>query len=200
MKNRRVILIFIMFGLLFFLFHWYIWDLIDFFTLFLIFVPVAIISVIAAVFLIYSIVYAVRNTKELKLKAYVPLIIVVLSILLPLFFPFTEAALNLDFNLNFNARNEVVQLMKTGALKPEGNNENLIVLPEKFKKLSKGGGEVAIERIEGHDIYFFFTFRGVLDHYSDFAYDSDENAQKELGKGYFEVIKLSDAWYYCSFR
>lgn len=57
-----------------------------------------------------------------------------------------------------------------------------------------------IESFTDHDIYLFFTYRGVLDNYSGFVYDPDKNAFGELSKEYFEVVKLSDSWYYCASR
>jgi len=128
------------------------------------------------------------------------LLIITVSTLICLFFPFTKTTLTLDFKLNYKARNEVVELIKTGELKPEETNERLITLPGKYERLSKGGGEVVIEHFSDHDVYLFFTFRGILDNYSGFVYDSNENAWEELSRKYFEVVKLDDSWFFCASR
>lgn len=174
------------------------WDIIDIITPFLIWIPTIFFLVTTVIFLIYSVVYATKNAKYIKQKAFIPLLIIIASILLAVFFPFTNTILNLDFKLNYEARNEVVELIEDEELKPDSSNANLITLPQKYKNLSKGGGEVMIESFIDHDAYLFYTFRGVLDNYSGFIYDPSELALPELGREYFEVTKLSESWYYCT--
>lgn len=189
---------FILFGLLLFLYRWFFWDIIDIITPFLIWIPSIALIFATVIFLIYSVVYATKNAKYIKQRAFFPLIIIVASILLAVFFPFTKIILNLDFKLNYDARNEVVAMIENGELKPDSSNENLITLPKKYKGLSKGGGEVMIESFFDHEAYIFFTFRGILDNYSGFIYDPSYEALQELGREYFEVKQLTGSWYYCS--
>ncbi len=198
MKTKRVCTMFILFGLLLFLYRWFFWDIIDIITPFLIWIPSIAFIFATVIFLIYSVVYATKNAKYIKQRAFFPLIIIVASILLALFFPFTKIILNLDFKLNYDARNEVVAMIENGELKPDSSNENLITLPKKYKGLSKGGGEVMIESFFDHDAYMFFTFGGILDNYSGFIYDPSYEALLELGSEYLEVEQLSESWYYCS--
>ena len=200
MKTKTVCTISIILSILLFLFHWYLWDIIDLVTPFLILVPIIIILVFVAFVLIYTIVYAAKEIKALKLRACIPLLIIVLSIMFNLLVPFTKANLDFNFKLNINARNKVVELIENGELKPEETNENMIALPSKYKRLSKGDGEVMIDCFDNHNAYIFFTYRGIIDNYSGFVYDSDEAALQELSREYFEVEKLCDSWYYCASR
>jgi len=133
MKNKKVITVCISFGVFLFAFRWFYWDIIDIITPFLIFIPTIIILISTVIFLVYSIVYATKNAKKLRSKAFIPLLIVVVFILLNLFFPFTKTTLSLDFKLHYSARNEVVELIKSRELKSEDDNESLILLPQKYR-------------------------------------------------------------------
>lgn len=198
MTDKKIINIYLLFGTFILVFHWFFWDIVDIITPFLIFIPLIIVLISVVGFLIHSFWIASKNVKRLKSKAFIPLLIIIVTILVNIFFPFTDASLQLNFLLNVNARNEVVNLIQTEELKPEKFNNLLIMLPLKYRRLSKGGGEVFIEHFEDHDAYVFFTFRGVLDNFSGFVYDPDEYAIAELETRYVQVLELRDSWYYCA--
>jgi hypothetical protein len=109
MKTKMVLISSILYSISIFLIHWYLWDIIDLITPFLAFVPVIIILALSVSFLIYTVVYAIKNIKKLKLNSFIPLLIIALSIILNLTFPFTKANLNLDFKFNLSARNDVIE-------------------------------------------------------------------------------------------
>jgi len=102
--------------------------------------------------------------------------------LVAIFFPFLEVRLFCDFNFNLNKRMQVVEMARSGTLRrPHGYNRTVCALPLGFEYLSKGGGEVIvtdgnntigdIDRNSFHVL--FYTFRGVLSHYSGFVYTAD---------------------------
>ena len=200
MKTKTVFTISILLSILIFLFHWYLWDLIDLVTPF--FNLGSNNHNLGFCRLCVDLYDCIRSQKMkiLKLRAFIPLLIIVLSIMFNSLVSCTKANLDLNFKLNINSRNKVVELIKTDELKPKETNENLIALPSKYKRLSKGGGEVMIDSFNDHNAYIFFTYRGIIDNYSGFVYDSDEAAQEELSGEYFEVEKLCDSWYYCASR
>jgi hypothetical protein len=73
-------------------------------------------------------------------------------------------------------------------------------LPKEYQYLSKGGGEIVIEKHRGHDSILFFTYRGILYSSSGFVYSPKD--QKPLHSDYvgdfIEIIKLDSKWYFVS--
>lgn len=94
-----------------------------------------------------------------------------------------------------------MSIIQAGELSPNvSHNEGLIALPKEYAHLSKGGGEVLVER-EGATLkVFFFTFRGVLDNFSGFAYISDNASlhQSDFNGDFHEITKKKDHWYWGS--
>ncbi|WP_239696684.1 hypothetical protein [Paenibacillus oryzisoli] len=122
-----------------------------------------------------------------------------ISILLYFFFPFTQLMINLDFAVNREERQEVLQLIESEKISPNVSyNNSIIHLPEKYQHLSKGGGDILIED-NGQEV-FFFTFRGILDNFSGFIYSSyDQEPQNEdFGGDYKEVKRIDKNWYWVS--
>lgn len=198
MRLKFVIIVYTIFGVLLFATNWFFWDIIDIITPFLAFIPVIACMVLALIFLIGAIIYIVKNVKAEKWKAFIPLAILAASLTMYVTFPFTKVRLDCDFKLNLTARNQIIDMIKTGKLMPEEKNKTLITLPQRYKHLSKGGGEVMVEKHSEHQVYLFFTYRGILDNYSGFVYDPAENAQAELCHEYVEVERLGDCWYFCA--
>jgi hypothetical protein len=88
-----------------------------------------------------------------------------------------RAALEVDFRLYRAERERVVELVRSGQLRPAGT-ELLLPLPAPLAHLSRSG---EIEVLPGErPAVLFYTFRGLLDHYSGFAY-GDGDAPPEPG-------------------
>ena len=121
------------------------------------------------------------------------------SVVIVVTVPFTALMLDLDFRIRLNDRQAVVQKVVSGELKPNvDHNSSLILLPHGFRHLSKGGGEIIIQR-QGNETYvFFFTFRGILDNFSGFMYRSDDTIPKnsDFGGDFFYTKRLTPNWYW----
>ncbi len=140
-----------------------------------------------------------RLRKRGHLKAFLPLGLQVLTLILVWLVPFTDLAVDLDFQLNLQARERVVALVKAGALRP--NEHDLARLAREDQHLSKGGGEIRIERDAQALMVFFFTFRGVTDNYSGFIYRSNPQAPPvtAFGGEIVQIQKMRDHWFWAAF-
>lgn len=140
-----------------------------------------------------------RLRKRGHLKAFLPLGLQVLTLILVWLVPFTDLAVDLDFQLNLQARERVVALVKAGALRP--NEHDLAGLAREDQHLSKGGGEIRIERDAQALMVFFFTFRGVTDNYSGFIYRSNPQAPPvtAFGGEIVQTKKMRDHWFWAAF-
>lgn len=153
--------------------------------------------------IISSVVYFIRNGKKEKLRAIAPFTICVITLLIVWVVPFTKINLALNFNKNLEQREKVVSMIQTGELMPNvSHNQSLIALPKEYAHLSKGGGEVVVER-EGDKLrVLFFTFRGVLDSFSGFVYISDDTKLQEgnFNTGSLQIEKKKEHWYWGAAR
>ncbi len=128
-----------------------------------------------------------------------PIIIQGITILLVIFFPFTKIVLDIDFKMNKSDREEVIRMVEKGTLKPNvSHNSTLIQLPEKYAQLSKGGGEIIIDKNGDDSSVLFFTFRGVLDNFSGFVYSPNDQrpSNRDFDGDFKQVEKLDENWYF----
>lgn len=198
-KNKSLTLAFFSGSLLILIqiFRWEILDLFFFLELFLE-------SFVAGIFIIsiiFSIVHFFRSKKKKNKKAFYPLLLNGLTLLIIAFVPFTDILLNIDFSSNIKAREEVVHLIESGAIKPNvTDNPRLIQLPNQYKGLSKGGGDVVFDKSQNGTAIFFFTFRGILDSFSGFAYCPKVNLDCTDKLTYKQDIlqknKIDGHWYW----
>ncbi|MBU3128653.1 hypothetical protein [Clostridium tagluense] len=175
------------------------WHLIEIITVFLEPLVELSIGLVFLASLISGVVYCVRTIRNEKFAALMPITISIVTILIVCFVPFTDIMLARDFNSNLKDREKVVSIIKTGKLVPNiSHNESLIALPKEYAHLSKGGGELVV-KMEGDTLkVFFYTFRGVLDNFSGFAYISDDTAlyQGDFNGDFHQIKKKKEHWYW----
>jgi hypothetical protein len=179
------------------------WNLVDILTP--LFAPLLEIVVwgLAIITLIWGLVYLFVAVKRDKLLAAIPLLICLSVMIAAYFVPFTKLAINHDFTSNLSERTIVIQQIKSGQLKPNAsNNEMLVNLPTEHTHLSKGGGQVLYKNSGTTTSVFFYTFRGIMDNFSGFIYISDNGApsQNDFGGDFIEIIKLRDHWFWAASR
>lgn len=169
------------------------WKIIDLVT------PFLIISIWLIVFGFFILITVQTIIILFKNKEWKPVTIQLTTILLLVFFPFTQIMLNIDFKINKSEREKIIQMVEKGTVKPNvSHNSALIHLQKKYQHLSKGGGEIVVEQ-KGKDYsVLFFTFRGILDNFSGFVYAP--NDQKPLiddfGGDFKEIKKIDENWYW----
>ncbi len=177
------------------------WKLVDILTPFIEPILELIVFVFFLVAILWSLIFGLLKIKSQKTRAFVPLSINLVTLLIVLLVPFTALTLKMDFHFNINKREQVVEKIKNCELAPNvSHNDKLINLPTGYKHLSKGGGDVIVEYENKNPNVFFFTFRGILDNFSGFVYRADNNQPRnyDFGCEHVELEKLKDHWYWMS--
>jgi len=86
------------------------------------------------------------------------------------FVPFTQIWLYANFYLKKNAREQVIERVKSGEYGPNmAQNAGVIALPAD-NNVSSGGNVIVVQGNRSNPYVFFFTFHGILDNYSGFLW------------------------------
>lgn len=195
MKLKGLLWLSILSCLLIIFLQFFQWNLIEIFTPFLMpFVWLLVFGFFLGVFIV-SIIWLFKK------KDWKPFGVQTFTILLLFLIPFNQIIIDIDFKENKSERNEVISKIKDGTFKPNVSyNSSLIHLPDEYEHLSKGGGDIVIEKQSESYSVLFFTFRGVLDGFSGFVYSpNDKKPQLGLFGGDFkEIVKIDENWYFVS--
>ncbi|NQX38218.1 hypothetical protein SAMN05421820_101228 [Pedobacter steynii] len=114
----------------------------------------------------------------------------------------------LDWQFRRNSREEIIELIKFGKLKPNVTHNNFICTLDNWDipPISNGGNEIAIYKNEDNKLTVeFYIDRGFLGHYSAFVYTNDKGKIKELeekmtlDEGLHVNKKLDENWYRVSY-
>ena len=171
---------------------------------FLIVIPYLLIGSVLTILLI-----AVLRTKNSKITMFQKTgIILTISIGgLTLFFG-ENTVEKLDWHFRRNSRDEIIELIKAGQLKPNVSGNNIICTLDNWDvpPISNGGNEIAIYKTNDDNLtVLFYINRGFLDHYSAFVYTNDKKKIQELEKrttlkkGAHINKKLDVNWYRVSY-
>ena len=193
MQHRKLLILSIVSSVFVILYEFFKWSIIDIVTEFMIFPIWLIVFGFFVVITLRAVIYLFKN------KDWKPITVQVITILILFFFPFTEIVLDIDFKMNKSEREKVTEMVENGTLKSNVSyNSSLILLPERYQYLSKGGGEIEVEKTDKGYYILFFTYRGILDNFSGFVYSSnDQKPSKRTFDGDFKQIeKLKENWYW----
>lgn len=151
------------------------------------------------VLFIASVWLSIRYSKTGNLRLYIPFFSCLVVVLISVFLPLRDFRLHQNFKRYLAARNEIIRQIAAGEffLNPAHNNKTL-ALPDRYRHLSAGGGEVLVEQTGGTTYVLFFTDRGILDNFSGFVYKSDSDflTQDDMLGGFVKIKKMTDHWYY----
>jgi hypothetical protein len=155
------------------------------------FYAIAVIAVIARAFLAKG-----RSTSF----RFAPLILAIASLCMFYFVPFSEIVRNIDFRWQLASRTAVAERVLRQEPKTNQAHPDLSVfvnLKGSERRLSDDG-ELAIYRLQGKQFVFFFTFRGVLEHFSGFVYSANDAppSKEDIGVRRVEVEHLRKNWYW----
>ncbi|MFB5284649.1 hypothetical protein [Peribacillus sp. Hz7] len=193
MQRNRLFFLAVLSSILVVLYKFLEWQIVEVLTPFL--MPFLRLVVFGFFFVI-----TVRTVTALfKRKAWKPFVIQAIVIMLWIFFPFTQVVLDIDFKMNKSEREKVVSKVENGTFKPNvSHDSSLIHLPKEFDQLSKGGGEIVVEKKGDRSSILFFTFRGMLEGFSGFVYSpTDQQPSRNDFDGDFkEIKKLEGNWYW----
>ncbi|MFF2593606.1 hypothetical protein ACFVSZ_09625 [Priestia megaterium] len=195
MKRNRLLLLSLISSLLVILVSLFQWDLIDIITEFLM-LPIWLF--VYAFFIIMTILTLIHLLKNRKWQ---PFFIQLITILLWFFFPFNQINLDLNFRIHQDKREEVATKIENGVIKPNvPNSPSLIQLPKEYTQLSKGGGDIVVETKGKAKSILFFTYRGMIDNFSGFVYNPNDNkpSKSDFNGDFKQIKKVHKNWYYVS--
>ncbi|MED4237964.1 hypothetical protein [Priestia megaterium] len=195
MKRSRLLLLSLISSLFVILVSLFQWDLVDIITEFLM-LPIWLF--VYAFFIIMTIWTLIHLFKKRKWQ---PFVIQLITISLWFFFPFNQVNLNLNFKIHQDKREEVATKIENGVIKPNvSDSPSLIQLPKKYTQLSKGGGDIVVETKGKAKSILFFTYRGMLDNFSGFVYNPNDNkpSKSDFNGDFKQIKKVHKNWYYVS--
>ena len=199
-KRNLVIYISIMSSLLLILLYFLQWTLVEYITPFLIPLVFSLFWGLFTLSFLYSIIEFFRNTNRTRRKAKVSLIVMLLTLIFVVTVPFTKIIIRVDFWMNYLKRHEVVNWLQSTQIQNKATFETqFLELPIELSRVSRSG-EIIFSIDNGDLKVFFFTYRGILDNYSGFVYDSSASnkLQEFLGDNVREEIKMADNWFWVS--
>jgi hypothetical protein len=194
-KHSRLLLLSLISSLLVILVSLFQWDLVDIITEFLM-LPIWLF--VYAFFIIMTIWTLIHLFKKRKWQ---PFVIQLITISLWFFFPFNQVNLDLNFKIHQDKREEVATKIENGVIKPNvSDSPSLIQLPKKYTQLSKGGGDIVVETKGKAKSILFFTYRGMLDNFSGFVYNPNDNkpSKSDFNGDFKQIKKVHKNWYYVS--
>jgi len=194
-KHSRLLLLSLISSLFVILVSLFQWDLVDIITEFLM-LPIWLF--VYAFFIIMTIWTLIHLFKKRKWQ---PFVIQLITISLWFFFPFNQVNLDLNFKIHQDKREEVATKIENGVIKPNvSDRPSLIQLPEEYTQLSKGGGDIVVETKGKAKSILFFTYRGMLDNFSGFVYNPNDNkpSKSDFNGDFKQIKKVHKNWYYVS--
>jgi len=159
---------------------------------FLIIIPLFICYIVC---LILSIIALIKNHKSVL--NFLSIIILIITTLLILFFPFRMAKTKLELSLYESERNAIIEMIVKGELKADdiGN----VKLPNKYKKTSTSGEVALYQKNEEGIVVAFWVFRGMLSGSVQLIYSTGGEQlikDNETGHPIVSIKKLKNNWYY----
>jgi hypothetical protein len=194
-KRNRLLLLSLISSLLVILVSLFQWDLIDIITEFLMLPIWLFVYAFFIIMTIWTLIHLLKNRK------WQPFVIQLITILLWFFFPFNQINLDLNFRIHQDKREEVATKIENGVIKPNvPNSPSLIQLPKEYTQLSKGGGDIVVETKGKAKSILFFTYRGMLDNFSGFVYNPNDNkpSKSDFNGDFKQIKKVHKNWYYVS--
>jgi hypothetical protein len=175
------------------------WDIVDIFTPFL--APLLMLGFWMCFFAsgVFCLVMWLQHRKTHFVQGATAIIIHFLTLIIVIYVPFHTIMLDLNFRLNYHSRMQVVAMVEQQKRASQTTTEEIEVsLPNGYRHLSRGGGDIIVDRSPTLTIVFFYTFRGILGSFSGFMYRSDNSSpqQDDLGGEYVQIEKLRDHWYW----
>lgn len=142
-----------------------------------------------------------RGGNATPVEAYAPAAVCALALAAVLTIPFTRIWLATNFYLKRDAREQIVQDIAAGRLRPNvRHNPSLIALAH-ATTLSAGGNEVIVHK-NGTDLFvLFFTFRGILGSAAGFLWAAPGTSPAQFGEIHgpiTEAIPYAPNWYFVS--
>lgn len=193
MKKYILLIISVIVMILSFLNSWF-WDqLLDSLFIFAL-IPSLVLFVGWIICLVVSIIKLIKDRNIFNIISF---IVIILTALLVLLFPFREAKARLELTLYEDERLEIIKMIEDNKL--EVDDLGNVKLPNKYKKISTSGEVAVYQNNEDGKVVAFWVFRGMLSGSVQLIYSTGGEQlirDNETGHPIVNVDKLKDNWYY----
>ncbi|MHB8868044.1 MAG: hypothetical protein ACYC6T_08965 [Thermoleophilia bacterium] len=139
--------------------------------------------------------YLVRRPR--RLGSALPVLVCVATFVILKVMPFNEIQARIDFRAHRVEREAVVAHVLSGEL--EADEQGLVSLGLEGS-LSRGGNEVVVAEVGGHNYTLFYAIRGFLGDYAGFVWTTpgaDPREFEDLGEAdSSEITRYDDNWYW----
>ncbi|MCZ7662555.1 MAG: hypothetical protein M5U22_06295 [Thermoleophilia bacterium] len=139
--------------------------------------------------------YLVRRPR--RLGSALPMLVCVATFFVLVFVPVTAIQAKIDFRAHRVEREALVARVLSGELAVD---DGLVALGPQEPRLSRGGNEVAVEKVGSGSYVLFFAVRGVLDNYSGYLWvpsGGDPRSFWDLSESEScEIKRYDDHWYW----
>ena len=143
-------------------------------------------------FLLWAIIYAGIRWKRTRWRAWIPLLMLIVTFLLiPQVVEFYQY---INFHYHLSAREQVIALLE----KTEGSlQDELFILPEDLQATSKGGKVWVLQKLPTLQV-FFWTDPGLLDACGGFVYSEDGNpiTSLQMNAETIKLVRYDQHWYW----
>jgi hypothetical protein len=179
-----------------------LWSIVDVLTPFAIW-PIGMATAIAlGVNLVFAVVHLALRARTDGVRAATPLAVLASAGALLTVVPFDHIAIRADYAFHRGQRARALVLYGQNHLEPVWTNPHgaLLKLPPDLASASRGGGEIVTCGAGTDASLLFFTYRGMLGHYSGFLYRPDGTPPPddcEDGR-YREVVREDERWFFVS--
>ena len=193
MKKYELLITSIVVLVLSFLNSWFSDQLLDSLFIFAL-IPGLILFVGWIICLVLSIIKLIKDRNVFNIISF---IVVFLTALLVLFFPFREVKVRLELNLYEEERLEIIKMIEDNKLKVDdlGN----VKLPNKYKKVSTSGEVAVYQNDKDGKVIGFWAFRGMLSGSAQLVYSTGGEQlirSSNIEHPIVSIDKLKDNWYY----
>jgi hypothetical protein len=177
------------------------WSLTDLLTIFVsMLLPPAAWLALASVTL-WALVFALRRRAG-GYKQWFPLGICLVAATIGVLAPFTDLWLSVNYRFHHTARLRVIAALEARQLPtPQTSDSTMMVHLPWAASVSNGGGDILVERRHGHLMVLFFTYRGILSHYSGYIYTSDDAPAltEAFGDSVRQSRRIAPHWFFAAF-
>ena len=194
-KTKTALRIVLVYGVLLYLTEFFKWKITSIISIIGLLMWVVFELIVTLGLIVYLLWFVFRFYRSIGIKSWIPFGVMMLVILVFLMIPFNALSTRSDFAFYRNKREKIVALILSDQLIVD-NNE-FVVLPDNYKGTSSGGS-VHVVKTETTTKIFFYTFVGILDSFSGFAYVSDDHPLEfDDPEGEFkEINQLDPHWFW----
>ena len=198
MQTKKIIIVFIIWGLVMLSFKWFFSEMYQIFTPFLLIIPLGILFILANVLGVLALVSFIRGIKAKCFLLTLPLIMFVCIVSVYLFASFTLPKVRIEHTLYSEKREIIVEAIQNNEYTDDGIGN--IELPSNRRFLSCDGEVYVYQNDEDGIVAGFWSFRGLLMNRCQLviytSYAEPPTSSTLRGRTIYEIEKLSENWYW----